>query len=169
MAATVYSRAAGAAGAMGSLEPMSMNLRIVVFGALCVSIMILSGAQPTSTEWSQFHSEHMMLMQQQAQTLTRLDALEKGLAEHELAQSAYPATLAVIEFKLDGIKAIFTWVVGLFGAILVAVAATFWRQTMHNRVINNKLDIAVGVASERDVRHTNRERDIQLGQHHNDR
>ena len=137
----------------------------MLFGALCVSIMILSGAQPTSTEWSQFHSEHMMLMQQQAQTLTRIDALEKGLAEHETSQSAYPSTLAIIEFKLDGIKSIFTWVVGLFAAIFVSVAVTFWKIIIHNRVINNKLDIAVGVASERDVKHTNRERDIQLGQH----
>jgi hypothetical protein len=127
--------------------------------------MVLSGAQPTSTEWNQFHSEHMMLMQQQAQTLVRLDALEKGLTEHETLQAQYPATLAIIEFKLDGIKSIFTWVVGLFGAILVSMVVTFWKMTMHSCMINSKLDLAVGVASERDVKHTNRERDIQLGQH----
>ena len=69
-----------------------------------------------------------------------------------------------IEFKLDGIKSIFTWVVGLFAAIFVGGAGAFWKIIAHNRQINNKLDAAVSIASERDVRHTNRERDIQLGQ-----
>ena len=141
-----------------------MNFRVLIFATLCVSIMLLSGAQPTPTEWSNFHGEHIMLMQQQAQTLTRLDTLEKGLAEHETSQAQYPATLAIIEFKLDGIKSIFTWVVGLFAAIFVGGAGAFWKIIAHNRQINNKLDAAVSIASERDVRHTNRERDIQLGQ-----
>ena len=142
-----------------------MNLRVTVFAALCVFIAFLSGAQPYSS--SQFHGEHVMLMQQQAQTLTRLDSLEKGLAEHETSQAQYPATLAIIEFKLDGIKAIFTWVVGLFSAIFLGGVGVFWTIITHNRKINSKLDAAVSIASERDVRHTNRERDIQLGQQHN--
>lgn len=145
-----------------------MSIRVVVFTILCACIMILSGAPPNSTEWSQFHSEHMMLMQQQAQTLARLDAVEKGLAEHEASQVGYPAMLAIIELKLDGIKAIFTWVVGLFAAIFVGGAGAFWKIVTHNLQINNKLDAAVLIASERDMRHTNRERDIQLGQQHND-
>jgi hypothetical protein len=145
-----------------------MNIRVVIFAILCACVMVVSEAQPNSTDWPQFHSEHMMLMQQQAQTLTRLDAVEKHLAEHEASQVGYPATLAIIEFKLDGIKAIFTWVVGLFATIFVGGAGAFWKLITHNRQINNKLDAAVLIASERDVRHTNRERDIQLGQQHND-
>ena len=52
-----------------------MNIRIVLFAILCVSIMLLSGAQLSSSEWSQLHSEQMTLMQQQAQTLVRVDTL----------------------------------------------------------------------------------------------
>ena len=145
--------------------PAFMNLRIVIFATLSVAIMLLSGAQPSSSEWTQFHGEHMMLMQRQAQTLVRLDVLEKGLAEHESSQAGYPATLAIIEFKLDGIKAVFQWLVGLLAAFLVGGVGFFWKLLNHSRVINAKLDMAAGIASERDVRHTNRERDIQLGQH----
>jgi len=141
-----------------------MNLRIVIFATLSVAIMLLSGAQPSSSEWTQFHGEHMTLMQQQAQTLVRLDSLEKNLAEHESSQAGYPATLAIIEFKLDGIKSIFTWVVGLLAAIFMGGAGAFWKILIHGRQINNKLDEAMTIAAERDVRHTNRERDIQLGQ-----
>ena len=145
--------------------PAFMNLRIVIFATLSVAIMLLSGAQPSSSEWTQFHDEHMMLMQRQAQTLVRLDSLEKGLAEHESSQVGYPATLAIIEFKLDGIEAVFKWVVGLLAAFLVGGAGVFWKLLNHNRVINAKLDMAAGIASERDMKHTNRERDIQMGQH----
>jgi hypothetical protein len=145
-----------------------MNLRIVLFAILCVSIMILSGAQPTSTEWNQFHSEHMTLVQQQAQALVRIDALEKALEEHEATQSAYPATLALIEFKLDGIKSVFQWFIGLLAAFIIGGVGFLWRLLSHTRTINAKLDVAAGIAAERDAKHTNRERDIQLGQH-NDR
>ena len=144
--------------------PAFMNLRIVAFATLSVAIMLLSGAQPSSSEWAQFHDEHMMLMQRQAQTLVRLDALEKGLAEHESSQAGYPATLAIIEFKLDGIKSIFTWAMGLLAAIFLGGAGAFWKILIHGRQINTKLDAAMTIATERDVRHTDRERDIQLGQ-----
>ena len=107
----------------------------------------------------------MTLMQQQAQTLVRLDSLEKNLAEHESSQAGYPATLAIIEFKLDGIKSIFQWLVGLLAAFLVGGVGFFWKLLNHSRVISAKLDMAAGIASERDMKHTNRERDIQLGQH----
>lgn len=145
-----------------------MNFRIVLFAILCVSIMLLSGAQLSSSEWSQFHSEQVTLMQQQAQTLVRVDTLEKGLAEHEATQSGYPTTLALIEFKLDGIKSVFQWFIGLLAAFIVGGVGFFWRLLSHTRTINAKLDMAAGIAAERDVKHTDRERDIQLGKQHND-
>ena len=142
-----------------------MSFRRLAAGTLCLCFVVLAAeTYPSATEWSKFHDEHMALMQGQAQTQVRLTELERDLASHKEAQSGYPAALAIIELKLDGIRAIFEWLVGILTAVIVGGLGFFWRLLAHSRSISAKLDTAAGFASERDVKHTNRERDIQSNQ-----
>ena len=126
----------------------STLFRLAICLGLCVSVLVLTcisfpialAQGPNAVEWAQFHTEHMTLIQNQVKVLERLYSVEKRLYDHESQQVNYPATLAIIEFKLDGIRMIAQWFIALLSAIIIGGAGCFWKFLIHSRAVNSKLD-----------------------------